>query len=98
MGGVGEGSEGVGEGSGGVGEGSEGVGEGSVEGKHCHVPPKESIEKESERGDGSVGGGDGSEGVLEAHVGREVCVGGMTVHPIEEIEGSVWGRGGRMSL
>ena len=43
-------------------------------------------------------GVDGSEGVLEARVGREVSVGGTTVHPIEEIKGSVvvvvGGRGG----
>ena len=39
------------------------------------------------------GGGDGSEGVLEARVGREVSVGGTTVHAIEEIEGSVGGGG-----
>ena len=39
--------------------------------------------------------GDGSEGVLEGRVGREVSVGGTTVHLIEEIgEGSVGGRGG----
>ena len=101
--GVGEGSGGVGEGSGGVGERSEGVGEASVEGKHRHVPHKESIEARkdayvSEKGEGSVGG-DGSEGVLEARVGRKVSVGGTTVHTIEEIEGSVGGRGGvRKSL
>ena len=40
---------------------------------------------------GGGGGGGGSEGVLEARVGREVSVGGTTVHAIEEIEGSVGG-------
>ena len=39
-------------------------------------------------------GGDGSEGALEGCVGREVSVGGTTVHTIEEIgEGSVAGEG-----
>ena len=89
----------MGEGSEGVGEGSGGVGEGSVEGKHGHVLPEESErerERESERGDGSVAGGrGGSEGVLEARVGREVSMGGTTVHPIEEIEFPWWGREGR---
>ena len=42
-----------------MGERNEGVGEGSVEGKHGHVPPKESIEARKdayvrERGEGSV--------------------------------------------
>ena len=39
------------------------------------------------------GGGDGSEGGLEARVGREVSMGGTTVHAIEEIDGSVKGEG-----
>ena len=105
---VGEGSEGVGRVVREVGEGSEGVGEGSVEVKHGHVF-EEGIEAgkdayvitgESERGEGSVcgwGGGDGngSEGVLEGRMGREVSMGGTTVHAIESErgEGSVEGEG-----